>query len=59
MANKKLYRADNTYMISQDSTDNPKLGAKMLNDGRESIFMDIYLGMMPARRANGLSLIHI
>ena len=53
MANKKLYRADNTYMISQDSTDNPKLGAKMLNDGRESIFMDIYLGMMPARRANG------
>lgn len=44
MANKKNYRADNTYMISQDSTDNPKLGAKILSDGRESLFLDYYLG---------------
>lgn len=44
MANKKNFRADNTYMISTDSTDNPKLGAKVLSDGRESLFLDFYLG---------------
>lgn len=44
MAIKKNYRADNTYIISTDSTDNPKLGAKVLNDGRESLFLDYYLG---------------
>ncbi|MDE6263769.1 MAG: site-specific integrase [Paramuribaculum sp.] len=41
---KKNYRADNTYIISTDSTDNPKLGAKVLSDGRESLFLDFYLG---------------
>lgn len=44
MATKKNYRADNTYIISQDSTDNPKLGAKILSDGRESLFLDFYGG---------------
>lgn len=44
MAHKKNYRADNTYIISTDSTDNPKLGAKVLSDGRESLFLDFYLG---------------
>lgn len=44
MALKKEIRSDNTYMISQDSTDNPKLGAKILSDGRESLFLDYYLG---------------
>ncbi len=44
MAIKKNYRADNTYMISTDSTDNPKLGAKVLSDGRESLFLDFYFG---------------
>lgn len=44
MANRKNFRADNTYMISTDSTDNPKLGAKALSDGRESLFLDFYLG---------------
>lgn len=44
MAIKKNYRADNTYIISTDSTDNPKLGAKVLADGRESLFLDFYLG---------------
>lgn len=44
MAAKKNYRADNTYIISTDSTDNPKLGAKVLSDGRESLFLDFYLG---------------
>lgn len=44
MATKKNFRADNTYIISTDSTDNPKLGAKVLQDGRESLFLDFYLG---------------
>lgn len=44
MATKKNFRADNTYIISNDSTDNPKLGAKILKDGRESLFLDFYLG---------------
>ena len=44
MANKKEVRTDNTYIISQDSTDNPKLGAKILADGKESLFLDYYFG---------------
>lgn len=44
MATKKRIRADNTYIISQDSTDNPKLGAKILSNGRESLFLDYYFG---------------
>ena len=31
-------------MISTDSTDNPKLGAKVLSNGRESLFLDYYFG---------------
>lgn len=44
MAIKKSYRSDNTYMISTDTTDNPKLGAKVLSNGRESLFLDYYFG---------------
>lgn len=44
MAQKKEVRSDNTYIISQDTTDNPKLGAKILSDGRESLFLDYYFG---------------
>lgn len=44
MAAKKRIRADNTYIISQDSTDNPKLGAKILSNGKESLFLDYYFG---------------
>lgn len=44
MAKKKDIRSDNTYLISQDATDNPKLGAKILSDGRESLFLDYYFG---------------
>lgn len=44
MAIRKNYRADNTYIISTDTTDNPKLGAKVLNEGRESLFLDYYFG---------------
>lgn len=48
MAIKKDFRADNTYIISAESTDNPKLGAKVLSDGRESLFVDFYLGYVMA-----------
>ena len=44
MAIKKNLMADGTYIISTDSTDNPKLGAKILSDGRESLYLDYYLG---------------
>lgn len=44
MAIKKDIRSDNTYIISQGTTDNPKLGAKVLSDGRESLFLDYYFG---------------
>ena len=44
MAVKKDFRSDNTYIISTDNTDNPKLGAKVLADGRESLFLDYYFG---------------
>lgn len=44
MSQKKEIRGDNTYIISQDTTDNPKLGAKILSDGRESLFLDYYFG---------------
>ena len=44
MAQKKDIRSDNTYLIRQDATDNPKLGAKILSDGRESLFLDYYFG---------------
>lgn len=44
MSLKKEIRSDNTYIISTDDTDNPKLGAKILSDGRESLFLDYYFG---------------
>lgn len=44
MTRKKEIRGDNTYIISQNDTDNPKLGAKILSDGRESLFLDYYFG---------------
>ncbi len=44
MATKKVFRADNTYLFSNDTGDNPKLGAKVLSDGRESLFLDYYFG---------------
>jgi site-specific recombinase XerD len=44
MKTKKNIRSDNTYIISTDSTDNPKLGAKILKDGRGSLFLDYYFG---------------
>ena len=44
MAQRKDIRSDNTYMISTDTGDNPRLGAKILSDGKESLFLDYYFG---------------
>ncbi len=44
MAQRKDIRSDNTYIISTDTGDNPKLGAKILSDGKESLFLDYYFG---------------
>ena len=52
MATKRHVRADNTYIISTDSTDNPKLGAKILKDGRSSLFLDFYFGYTMVRNNN-------
>lgn len=43
MAKKKIL-ADNTYIISP-SSDNPRIGARLVSDGRESLFLDYYLGV--------------
>lgn len=44
MSLRKGIRVDNTYMVPGNDADNPKLGAKKLSDGRESLFLDYYLG---------------
>lgn len=58
MATRKNYRADNTYLISNDSTDNPKLGAKVLNDGRESLYLDYYFGYEVTTSKDGKEYAH-
>lgn len=58
MATRKNYRADNTYLISNDSTDNPKLGAKVLNDGRESLYLDYYFGYEVTTSRDGKEYAH-
>lgn len=44
MALKKGLRSDGTYMISTDKTENPKLYARVLDDGRESLYLEYYFG---------------
>lgn len=44
MAAKKDVRVDGTYMISTDNTENPKLYARLLKDGRESLYLEYYFG---------------
>lgn len=41
---KKNIRVDSTYLLSNDSADNPILGARVLDDGRERLFLDYYYG---------------
>lgn len=41
---KKELTAGQCYIISKNREENPKLGAKLLTDGRESLFLDFYFG---------------
>lgn len=41
---KKNLKAGQCYLISIDREENPKLGAKVLTDGRDSLFLDYYFG---------------
>lgn len=41
---KKDLKVGQCYIISKNREDNPKLGAKLLSDGRESLFLDFYFG---------------
>ncbi len=41
---KKDLQVGQCYFISTDREENPKLGAKLLSDGRESLFLDFYFG---------------
>ena len=42
--NKKDLKPGRCYFISTDREENPKLGAKLLSDGRESLFLEFYFG---------------
>ena len=44
MGTSKHVRSDNTYLLSTDKTDNPKLYARILPDGRESLYLEYYMG---------------
>lgn len=53
--NKKNLRPGQCYYIPSRHGDNPKLGAKVLTDGRDSLFLDYYLGYeMVPRTDSGL-----
>lgn len=41
---KKDLQVGQCYFLSSDREENPKLGAKLLGDGRESLFLDFYFG---------------
>lgn len=53
MANKKNYRANNTYLIEGAAGDNPKLMAQSLSDGRDSLYLEFYLGFTTVESRNG------
>lgn len=41
---KKNYRGNNTYLIEGNIGDNPKLMGQALSDGRDSLYLEYYLG---------------
>lgn len=41
---KKDLKVGQCYIISKSREENPKLGAKLLSDGKESLFLDYYFG---------------
>ena len=53
MATKKMYRANNTYLIEGGAGDNPKLFAQSLSDGRDSLYLEYYLGFREVESKDG------
>lgn len=53
MAVKKNYRANNTRLIEGGTGDNPKLMAQALQDGRDSLYLEYYLGFEMVESKNG------
>ncbi len=45
---KKELKVGQCYILSKTREENPKLGAKLLSDGRESLFLDFYFGFVMA-----------
>ena len=50
---KKNYRGNNTYLIEGNTGDNPKLMGQSLSDGRDSLYLEFYLGYEVAESKNG------
>lgn len=53
MAVKKNYRANNTRLIEGGTGDNPKLMAQGLQDGRDSLYLEYYMGFDLVESKNG------
>lgn len=53
MAVKKNYRANNTRLIEGGTGDNPKLMAQGLQDGRDSLYLEYYIGFDLVESKNG------
>lgn len=50
---KKNYRENNTYLIEGNAGDNPKLMGQALSDGRDSLYLEFYLGYEYAESKSG------
>lgn len=50
---KKNYRSNNTYLIEGNAGDNPKLMGQALSDGRDSLYLEFYLGYEMVESKNG------
>ena len=55
MAKKINYRLNNTYLIEGSTGDNPKLMAQCLRDGRDSLYLEYYMGYEDATSKSGKS----
>lgn len=53
MATRRMYRANNTYLIEGGAGDNPKLFAQSLSDGRDSLYLEYYLGFREVESKGG------
>lgn len=50
---KKNYRGNNTYLIEGNTGDNPKLMGQSLSDGRDSLYLEFYLGYEVSESKSG------